>query len=84
MLHSLPRFVRRAVIAVTACSVLPTLIAADLDAQDKDSNIHNVTVPDVWRKMPAGALAPIGGYSWYRCLVQVPADWKGAKLRAVR
>ncbi len=50
-------------------------------AQETTQKTHNVTVPDVWRKMPGGALAPIGGYSWYRCLIQVPADWKGAKLR---
>ena len=41
---------------------------------------HLVTIPDAWRKMPRGNLAPIDGYSWYRCLVQVPESWKGANL----
>lgn len=60
-----------------ALSVFVLACAAfDCSAQE----IHNVTVPDVWRKMPSGKLAPVGGYSWYRCLVQVPADWKDAEL----
>ena len=30
--------------------------------------------------MPGGDLKPIDGYSWYRCLVQIPESWSGAKL----
>ena len=41
---------------------------------------HLVTIPDAWRKMPGGDLKPIDGYSWYRCLVQIPESWKGADL----
>ncbi|MGZ0162798.1 MAG: PVC-type heme-binding CxxCH protein [Planctomycetales bacterium] len=41
---------------------------------------HLVTIPDAWRKMPGGDLKPIDGYSWYRCLVQIPESWSGAKL----
>tara|TARA_R110002072_G_scaffold303108_2_gene493877 strand:+ start:47269 stop:50901 length:3633 start_codon:yes stop_codon:yes gene_type:complete len=41
---------------------------------------HLVTVPDAWRKVPSGDLKPINGYSWYRCLVQVPESWNGADL----
>jgi putative heme-binding domain-containing protein len=41
---------------------------------------HLVTIPDAWRKLPAGDLKPVNGLSWYRCLVQVPESWKGAKL----
>lgn len=32
-----------------------------------------VKIPDAW-KTPAPLL---GGYGWYRCVVQVPAEWKG-------
>lgn len=39
-----------------------------------------VQIPDAWRNMPAGELAPINGYSWYRCAVEVPESWKGAPL----
>ncbi len=39
-----------------------------------------MTVPDVWRKMPTGDLAPVKGFSWYRAMVRVPADWQGAEL----
>jgi len=30
--------------------------------------------------MPGGKQAPIGGYSWYRCLVRIPAGWQNATL----
>ena len=59
---------------------ISVIVLASLTTAVQAQDIHNVTVPDVWRKMPSGKLSPIGGYSWYRCLIQVPADWKGAKL----
>ncbi|MCA9122475.1 MAG: c-type cytochrome [Planctomycetaceae bacterium] len=37
---------------------------------------QEVSVPDVWRKPPSG----VGGYSWYRCAVHIPAAWKERKL----
>ncbi|MFN9719099.1 MAG: hypothetical protein ACK58L_10420, partial [Planctomycetota bacterium] len=37
-------------------------------------------IPDSWRSVPAGDLAPIGGYSWYRVLVKLPVDWDGQPL----
>lgn len=37
-------------------------------------------VPQAWRKVPTGTLAPIGGYSWYRCQVKIPSAWSGAKV----
>ncbi|MBI2481459.1 MAG: dehydrogenase, partial [Planctomycetia bacterium] len=37
---------------------------------------QEVTVPDIWKKPPAD----IGGYTWYRCAVRIPADWEGRKL----
>jgi len=40
----------------------------------------DVTVPDVWRKVPSGELAPIDGYSWYRSFVRVPKEWDGDDL----
>ena len=39
-----------------------------------------VQVPDVWRKVPTGRLAPIDGYSWYRTAVRVPDAWSGHDL----
>ena len=39
-----------------------------------------LTVPDAWRSVPAGELAPIGGYSWYRAIVKVPPEWDGQTL----
>ncbi len=38
-------------------------------------------VPETFRDVPKGNLAPVDGNSWYRCLVQVPSGWKDAKLR---
>lgn len=39
-----------------------------------------LTVPDAWRSVPTGELAPVDGYSWYRTLVKVPKEWNGQKL----
>jgi len=39
-----------------------------------------LTVPDSWRSVPGGDLKPINGYSWYRTLVRIPADWDGQQL----
>ncbi|MFP6765634.1 MAG: dehydrogenase, partial [Planctomycetaceae bacterium] len=39
-----------------------------------------VAVPEAWRRMPGGKQAPIDGYSWYRCMVKVPATWQNATL----
>ncbi|MEZ6040283.1 MAG: c-type cytochrome [Planctomycetaceae bacterium] len=33
-------------------------------------------VPDVWRSVPKGELAPVDGYSWFRAMVYVPVEWK--------
>lgn len=41
---------------------------------------HRVTVPEVWRKVPTGDLAPVNGFSWHRCLVYVPDAWRGNEL----
>ncbi len=38
-------------------------------------------VPETWRDVPSGDNKPIDGNSWFRCAVQVPAGWRGAKLR---
>ncbi len=32
-------------------------------------------VPDSWRGVPKGELAPINGYSWFRAIVKVPGSW---------
>lgn len=54
-------------------SFLPSSISAD--------DWHSVTVPDAWRKVPTGDLAPVDGFSWYRALVFVPGDWQQDRLR---
>lgn len=54
---------------------------ATADAQTAtDNDWHTLSIPEGWRKVPKGDLEPVGGFSWYRCLVKVPEDWKGAKL----
>ncbi len=40
-----------------------------------------LAIPETWRDVPKGELAPVNGSSWFRCLVRVPASWKDAKLR---
>jgi putative membrane-bound dehydrogenase-like protein len=39
-----------------------------------------MTIPDGWRKVPDGDLAPIDGYSWYRAMVKVPVEWESDQL----
>ena len=41
---------------------------------------HLVPIPDSWKRQPGGALATKDGYAWYRCSVQVPANWKGKRI----
>ena len=71
-------------------SVLPSFMIAVLTsavccvpcvAAEESSSWTLQTVPDSWRSVPKDALAPINGYSWYRALVRIPADWKNAEIR---
>lgn len=49
-----------------------------------DTGWHRLQIPDAWRRVPAGPLRPIDGYSWYRCAVRIPDAWsEGAVLLAV-
>jgi putative membrane-bound dehydrogenase-like protein len=73
------RFPRTLAALALAVGVTLTLAAQTALAQGADG-WHRLTVPDAWRKVPAGDLKPIDGYSWYRAIVRVPADWKGEKL----
>lgn len=66
-------------VLIVVFSLLP--FSSHCPGQTKDAaGWHKVTVPEVWRKMPAGDLKPINGYSWYRALVKVPQAWQGQKL----
>jgi putative membrane-bound dehydrogenase-like protein len=54
-----------------AALALVALGAFDVSAQE--SAWKPVNVPQVWKSPPAGK----EGYSWYRCVVRVPENWKG-------
>ena len=41
---------------------------------------HFVPIPDSWKRQPGGELATKDGHAWYRCLVKVPAEWKGKSI----
>jgi len=63
--------------------ILPLLFVALLIpsltlAQAPEWNL--VKVPDAWRSVPSGKLAPIEGWSWYRALVFVPESWQDGKV----
>ncbi len=65
-------------VALMTCGILQH---AELRAQaTADTNWTLVSVPNAWRQVPSGKLTPVDGYSWYRCLIRVPASWKAAKL----
>lgn len=69
------------VFVVFFCAICATLFSVSAVAQTPSADgWFKVTVPDAWRKLPAKQLAPIDGYSWYRALVKVPADWKDTGL----
>ena len=82
MIPRLRNFVRPCLLILAAggfCSA-PFEAAAQSSKPAPAEGWHLVTVPDAWRKVPSGDMKPIDGYSWYRCLVQVPASWSGADL----
>jgi putative heme-binding domain-containing protein len=60
---------------LTCC--LPSTSAQQADGQQW----HSVPIPEAWRRVPQGELAPIDGYSWYRALVRIPAAWQGQPLK---
>ncbi len=60
----------------TACLLSASFVSAIVCADDWKT----LTVPDAWRSVPGGDLAPINGYSWYRALVNVPPGWDGQQL----
>jgi putative heme-binding domain-containing protein len=71
MLPKLMRSCRVSLLLVAwmACGISP--------AQDAGQDgWKTVQVPEIWKRPPAGR----GGYSWYRCLVSVPDDWRGQSL----
>jgi putative membrane-bound dehydrogenase-like protein len=55
-------------------------LADAADPPPKQPTIKSHAVPDVWKSPPAGLYTDGRGYAWFRCLVKVPADWKGQKL----
>jgi putative heme-binding domain-containing protein len=53
---------------------------ASIDKAANAADWKTLPVPDAWRSVPKGELAPIDGYSWYRTLVKVPKEWDGQPL----
>ena len=49
-------------------------------AQPQADDWHPLPVPESWRQLPKGDLAPLKGYSWYRCRVQIPEQWRDEEL----
>lgn len=41
----------------------------------------SATIPDVWKRPPAGPLSIDEGVVWYRAVVVPPADWDGAEVK---
>jgi hypothetical protein len=81
MITRLRKLTRRCLLLLSAGVLCSGILAAYTTAAEPEpSNWHLVTIPEAWRKVPNGELTPVGGFSWYRCLVQVPESWKGAKL----
>lgn len=59
---------------------LPMSACSAQDGGKASPEWFRVDVPEAWRRMPSGKMAPVNGYSWYRCLVKIPESWDGADL----
>ncbi|HYT93202.1 MAG TPA: hypothetical protein VEL76_31075, partial [Gemmataceae bacterium] len=68
----------RTIVVTTASIFFPAALALALAAQD--SGWVSLDVPGVWEQAPGGKFAKYDGFAWYRCLVKVPAGWKGDDL----
>ena len=55
-----------------SCLALSLLVASSICLGEW----KEVKVPDAWKNPPAG----VGGYAWYRCVLNVPASWKDRPL----
>ena len=55
---------------------------AAISAADKQGNAawQLEEVPASWKQLPSGRYVSRGGFAWFRCLVQIPADWEGGRL----
>lgn len=67
---------RKLVLFLIVCGAMQLAAAATGVAQDWTL----LPVPDAWRSVPTGKLAPVDGYSWYRTLVRIPDAWVGQPL----
>ncbi len=54
---------------------------ATVAAQEKPSAWKDVKVPEIWRTSSPGSLGNNLGFGWYRCLVDIPAEWRGKTLQ---
>lgn len=52
---------------LTTCAVFADRCRADW---------KSVKIPETWKAPAAG----LGGYSWYRCMVRIPVDWKSRSV----
>ncbi len=50
---------------------------------DHAADWHPMKVPGTWDENSGGALSQYDGFAWYRCWVQVPADWAGRTAELV-
>lgn len=76
--------VRAAVVVAALLSAMPGPVICAADPGGRSAHTaegwHLLAVPDAWRSVPAGPLAPVGGYSWFRALVKVPREWQESRL----
>src|SRR5438105_9426785 len=76
----LQRSPRSRTVAVAVVASLLALVGVVLpvsQAAPGKGDWHLVPIPDTWKNPPTGKLASADGFSWYRCLVKVPATWEG-------
>jgi len=62
-----------------------TALSAAWAFQRRDADWTTVPIPETWKRPPKvrpaeGSRSGRDGYAWYRCAVEVPADWGGRSL----
>ena len=80
----LSRFTSR-VLRVTCLALCFALCGSDqsvtLLAQQRPADWSTVQVPEIWKTSSPASKGNNLGFGWYRCLVDIPKDWKGETLQ---
>ncbi len=68
-------------LAVAVVGLVPTAVHAQPKAKDADAaKTELVPIPATWKRAARGSAAAKDGFAWFRCWVEIPADWRDKDL----